>query len=281
MIDFKALEEKVAPHMPQTTPAELAQACQRSLDETLDPDWPIGSPLEALKILMMWEAYNDRTFPPLEKLVYALTHSHHHEHADLRSMGVERVYRESLTTKHVSIAWHLAGRYSYDDELVRIMTKEGWPSYRLVDFGAAPWIQTLFFAKKGLRVTAINQNAESDVNKFGRFLAAYKGITTVEDFGSEDPAWRTKEFDVVYSVDVFEHIPPLPDGTPGWIPFAEDLLKTLVSGGIFNVNSPLDYDPGVPKEVAYHNVHFTSPISVDQWCESKGMIRDGYIWRKK
>lgn len=279
MINFADLEASVAAQVPHHVPVELQSSCKCA---PIDPDWPISGPIEALKLMMMWDVYQGRPLQHGSDYIHHLTHSHAYEHDDLRSLGVARLYKESWTTKNVSIAWHLAGRYDYDVALIDYLTKAGWPSLSMLEFGAAPWIQAIFYANKGLKVTAVNQALESDVNMFGRFLAEYKrgekhGIANY----ASDGAWADdNKYDLIYCVDVLEHIPPLQDGSPGWIPHAERMLRALKPGGIWNVNAPLDYDPGPVKEVSYHNVHFTSPISVDDWCRANGLVQELYLWRK-
>lgn len=278
MINFTTLEAAAAVHLPLEIPSELRSSCKC---EPIDSDWPISGPLEALKLMLMWDVYLDRPIQHGADYIHFLTHSHAHEHDDLRKLGVERLYKESWTTKNVSIAWHLAGRYSYDNALITELGSRGWPKLKMLEFGAAPWIQAIFYAKKGFEVTAVNQAIDSDVNMFGKFLAEYKGVTNIRNFASDDPTWAEKNYyDLIYCVDVLEHIPPNDDGSPGWVSYAEKMLTALKSGGIWNVNAPLDYDPGPVKEVSYHNVHFTSPIQMGDWCLANGLVQEGYLWKK-
>lgn len=265
---------------PEHTPDALIQACKC---EPIDPCWPIGSPLEAIQLLYDWEVDVCGASPiDINTLANWLTHSHHHEYADLKRLGVDRLYRESHFTKCVSIGWHLAGRYTYDIALIDELTRLGWPKWKLIDFGAAPWIQSIYYHRKGLDVTAVNQSLDSEVHRFGKWLAARSNVPdgAIREFGSEDPGWQEITYDIVYAVDVLEHIPPTADGTPGWISYAEALLKTLRQGGIWYVNAPLDVQPGVPRPVETHPVHYTSPISLSEWQAEHGLVQHGYLWIK-
>lgn len=242
--------------------------------------WPLRTFDEALAALAEWERREGRDAPPPTHL-YRLTHSHHHEWDDLRRVGVGTVYVDSIFTKYVSTAWHLAGRFEYDDSLVAELAARGWPSLRLIEFGAAPWIQAIFYARKGLRVAAINQSVESDAHRFGRWLAEREGVRGIDEYASDDPAWRREQADIVYCVDVFEHIPPLADGSPGWVPFAEDLLGTLRPGGVWYANAPLTIEPGTPHPVPTHINHYTSPFSLQDWERDHGLISEGSFLRRK
>jgi len=215
-------------------------------------------------------------------LVYRITHSHHHEYADLTRYGYDSLYRKSRFTAAVSIGWHLAGRYEYDTELIKHLERNGWPKLKLVDFGAACWLQAIFYAKKGLTVDVVNQDLESDANRFGAWLAAKHGVSSITQWNSSvvlEPAWKKNSYDIIYAVDVFEHIPP--DGDkPGWIPYAEQLLASLKPGGIWFVNAPFGYGDGPPTPVESHPVHFSSSIQMSHWNATHGIIQEGYLWRK-
>lgn len=277
--------------IPRETPQALREACKC---EPIDAAWPIQSPLHALELLAEWaEIHNDRDVLRNQKVeqnwapltvtdhVYRLTHSHHHEYADLNRYGYIDLYRRSVFTKYVSIGWHLAGRYTYDNALIEWLAMQGWPRLRLVDFGAAPWIQAIFYARKGLEVTVINESTDSDCHRFGRFLAEKSGVTGIKEFSSLDPAWRKEAFDIVYTVDVLEHIPPEEDGTPGWVRYAEDLYQTLAPKGVMYINAPLEKREGRPVPVATHAVHFTSPYTTQEWCRTKGLVENGGgLWMK-
>ena len=268
-----------------TIPPELKGSCKC---EEIDPDWPISGPIEALNLMEEWALKeNDRDSLDGDVInqgganhVYRLTHSHHHEWADLRRFGVDEVYRKSRFTKCVSVAWHLAGRYYYDVGIIDELTKLGWPKLKLIDFGAAPWIQAIYYAKKGLDVTITNQYLESDCNRFGRWLAEKKDVKGIKEYESADPVWHKEKFDIIYAMDVFEHIPPLPDGTPGWLPYAEALYDCLTPGGIYYASAPFGIGAGTPRPVDTHQNHYTSPISLSEWCEKKGLKLVGPVWRK-
>lgn len=318
---------------PEETPPELTQACA-NIDLSyahrenngpgmrpdtegkmhpvhyLHPAWPIQSNLEALRLLAWWEKLHGRAFNK-EQEVYRLTHSHAGEFTDLETMGYDRLYIESIYTKYVSISWHLAGRYDYDQELLALTLADPFLSpphddlraavekhnkklpRRLIDFGAAPWIQSIFYARLGYAVTAVNQSVESDSNRFGRFLAQVAGVeqgndsSQVQEFSSSDPAWGEQEYDVIYAIDVLEHIPPLADGSPGWVSLADKLKEQLVSIedgglGIWYVNAPLEISSGPVKPVSTHPSHWTSPISTQEWAANNGLINGGgyFSWRK-
>jgi len=268
--DISAVEARVQAIMPAEIPAALQSACKCV---PIDPAWPIQGPLDALRLFTAWDWLEGRTAVKPEDHIKHITHSHAHEWEDVGRFGIENVYRKSLTTKYVSTAWHLAGRYEYDVALIAALTERGWPALQLIDFGAAPWIQSIFYARKGLRVTAINQSTDSDAHRFGQFLAVRSGVADrIVGAGSDDSGWREPaSCDIVYAIDVLEHVPPTPEGTPGWIAYAEALHEALRPGGLWFVNAPLDYDPGTPHPVATHPVHYTSPISTETWAATKGL----------
>jgi len=267
-------------------PPELQSSCKCV---PIDPDWPISGPLEALELLEEWEQLEGGPEPLTAEHIsrnligghiQMLTHSHHYEYADLKRFGVEQLYQKSRSTKYVSIGWHLAGRYEYDVALIAELECLGWPSVKLIDFGAACWIQAIFYANKGLQVDIVNQTLDSDCNRFGRWLAQKKGLLgRINEYSSKDID-QIGEYDIIYAMDVFEHIPPLEDGTPGWIPVATRLLKALKPGGIWQVNSPFGEESGVPHPVSSHEVHYTSPISQSEWNVQQGLVQEGYLWRK-
>jgi hypothetical protein len=272
--------------LPKEIPDALRSACKCA---PIDPNWPIQGPLEALKLMRIWDILEGLPLPDLAEYILRITHSHAAEMVDVNKLGYDRVYRESLTTKYVSIAWHLAGRYEYDTGLIARLESLGWLRRRgvprkMLDFGAAPWIQTCYYASRGLAVTAVNQNVDGDCNRFGEFLATYTGRRDqmrINTFGSDSSEWSAPGYyDLIYCVDVLEHIPPEADGTPGWIKVAEQLLASLKPGGLWFVNAPLDIDLTPVHPVPYHPVHFTSPISVNDWAEAHGLIYDGLLWKK-
>ena len=263
----------------------------------IDPDWSIQDYESAIALLSEWaeregdrevllpgrEASGDefKVHPdPLtfDHHAYRLSHSHAHEWANLRRYGFEGVYTVGRFTKYVAVAWHLAGRHRYDAALVEAWEKAGRPAWTLTDFGAAAWIQSIYWAKKGCRVTAVNKSNESDAARFGAWLAERSGVSGVT--GCSSDCMRDDPIDVAYCMDVFEHIPPLADDSPGWIPYAEALLRALKPGGIFFANAPLDYAPGRPEPTSYHPDHFTSPISLQTWLEANGCYVDGVLWHK-
>lgn len=266
----------------------------------IDPDWPITSHEQAIALLAEWselesdrevlvgggtEAHFEDHPGPLtfDHHAYRLSHSHAHEWANLARYGFEGVYTRGRFTKYVAVAWHLAGRHRYDAALVEAWEKAGKPRWNMIDFGAAAWIQSCFWAKKGLWVTAVNKSNESDAQRFGRWLARLRGIGDRVNGFSSDPVadWAMADHaDVIYCMDVFEHIPPLEDDSPGWIPYAKALLDALRPGGIFFANAPLDFAPGKPTPTSYHPDHFTSPISLSQWLMDNGCYTDGFLFRK-
>ena len=262
--------------VPKEIPADLQSACKC---EPLDPAWPIGGPLDALKFLMAWERYDNQEIHPCSDISHRITHSHHYEYADLIKYGVEEVYKKSLATKYVSIGWHLAGRYNMDNGLIGELDRIGWPKLKFLDFGAAPWIQSIFYRQKGLSVTTVNQTLDSDCHRFGRFMACCLGITDIKEFAS-DAIWDKAQYDVVYCVDVLEHIPPLEDGAPGWVPLAERLLSCWKKGGVGYLNAPFGLEGGAIKPVESHPVHYTSPFSLEGWLDAHGVKQEGYFWRK-
>lgn len=277
-------------------PDELRAACK---NEPIDPDWPIQNPVDAINLLYEWDELEGRPELLLSDQVFNITHSHHQEREDLNRLGVDKLYKQSIFTKCVSIGWHLAGRYTYDDELIRILSGLNWKlggrRPRMVDFGAAPWIQSIFYANKGFNVVAINQSIDSDTHRFGRFLAEKNGFTkngekwvkgggSIEEYSSDDLNWTTQQFDIVYAVDVFEHIPPESDGSPGWIKYADTLFNCLTVGGIWFVNAPFEMDKGPIKSVESHPVHFTCPFTIQEWNEKKGLVHEQfghYLWHTK
>ena len=279
----KALEWGKA-QVPKETPRALVEACKC---EPIDPDWPIQSPLHALELMFAWEELTQRERRrSVEEHTNWITHSHHHEYDDLNRLGYAKLYQEGEATKYVSIGWHLAGRYYYDVALIEDLEKRGWPKLKLIDFGAAAWIQACFYRKKGFDVTVVNQGLESDSNRFGRFLAEANGVKGIREFSSDDPAWADASYDIIYAMDVFEHIPP--DGEePGWLKYADQLLETLKPGGLYFANAPFGEGKGTPKPVDSHPVHYTSPISLGEWCIDRGLVQEGYLtkkplnWKKK
>lgn len=281
-------------HVPKGIPEDLRNACKC---EPIDPDWPIGGPLDALRVLMAWEHYDNQPKHTIGEIAYRITHSHHFEYEDLQRYGVAEVYQKSLATKYVSIGWFLAGRYNQDNFLVEEFTRLGWPNFKLLDFGAAPWIQSIFYAKKGFDVTAVNQSRSSDCHRFGMFLAEANGLTRqhvgepletvwtkafsngkIRSYAS-DESWHEQTYDVIYAVDVLEHIPPNPDGSLGWIPLAERMLNALKPGGMCYISAPFEKADGVARPVETHPVHYTSPISIEDWLRAEGMIYKGW-WEK-
>lgn len=261
--------------IPQEIPQELRNACKC---EPIDSAWPIATPREALVYLAAWELYDGQQEHSVHELTHRITHSHHYEKEDLLKYGVEQVYTHSLSTKYVSIGWHLSGRYSQDNGLIGELDRLGWPQYEFLDFGAAPWIQALFYSNKGLDVSIVNKDLNSDCNRFGRFMAHADNNYSVLEYNSNDN-WDSKKYDVIYSVDVLEHIPPLPDGSPGWLSYAERLMNCWKVGGIGYLNAPFDI-ANIVKPVEYHPVHYTSPISLGDFLIDHGAVQEGYFWRK-
>lgn len=297
--------------IPTEVPGALRSACKCV---PIDPDWPISGPLHAMELMRDWDIKEDkRTDWGQSQYERAITHSHAGEFEDLQRLGPTRVYKESIYTKFVSIGWHLAGRYEYDVDFIRLLTEMNWLSPRgeqltMIDFGAAPWIQSIFYANKGLDVIAVNADLESDCNRFGRFLAERNGYERIPgkpeykitdtwfkgsnglahdnerwitEESSFEEGWKDYSYDIVYAIDVLEHIPPQADGSPGWVPVADKLYEQLSPGGIWYVNAPLTYDTTV-HPVPTHPVHFTSPISHEAWATAKGLIPTSYscVWRK-
>lgn len=258
---------------PTEMPGDLLSACKC---EPIDPAWPVQDPIDALHVLHAWDILNGKEGTTNS---HRLTHSHHYESLDLARMGVTRLYRESDTTKYVSVAWHLAGRYTYDETLIKELDRLGWPKLKMVDFGAAPWIQSIFYTKKGLDVTAVNQSIDSDTHQFGKFLAHIRGASGIKEAASDDP-WDAEQYDIIYAIDVLEHIPPLPDGSMGWVPYAERLLKALKPGGLWYVNAPFGISDGPIRPVDTHQVHYTSPIRIEDWALAHGLVQDLYLWKK-
>ena len=277
-------------------PLELKNSCKC---EPIDPDWPIQDPVQALNLLYEWDALEGLPEKTLFEQIFGLTHSHHHEYEELDRLGVDRLYKEGRYTKCVSIAWHLAGRYTYDEEFIRILSASNWKingyTPRLIDFGAAPWIQSIFYANKGMHVTAVNQSIESDAHRFGRFLAEKHGYYkkgdkwvhndpnkgTISEYDSDDKRWQIHSFEIVYAIDVFEHIPPDPDGTAGWIKYADMLYDCFVPGGMWYVNAPFGIQDGPILPVESHPVHYTSPFTIQEWNAKKGLVQKLYMWHKK
>lgn len=265
----KALAD-TAKLLPASTPPGLAAACPGIDKANLEPAWPIRNNLQAVHYMLAWNLLTG-TPTTVEEEDFRLTHAHAGEFEDLAKYGPVEVYRKSIYTKYVSVSWHLAGRYTYDNELIEWLTAAGWPSWRLIDFGAAPWVQALYYAAKGLDVTVVNSALDSDCHNFGRFLAQIHGYSgKIKEYVSEDLAWTTSTYDVVYSVDALEHIPPLPNGRPGWLPYATHLYNALRPAGVFYANAPLEYDTDC-HPVSFHPVHYTSPLSLQSWCEQMGM----------
>lgn len=267
--------------LPIGCPEELQNACKID-SATIDPAWPIHTNLEAVHYLLAWNLLCG-TKTTVADEVYRLTHSHAGEFEDLAKTDSQRVYAESIYTKYVSVSWHTAGRYSYDDELVKALIGRDCSKMSMVDFGAAPWIQAIFYARKGFNVTVVNKSLESDCHLFGKFLATIHGVADriIERASDDERWWTEKKYDVAYCVDVLEHIPPEADGTPGWIRFAKRLADSLKPDGIFYQNAPLDIEPGVPHRVSYHPVHFTSPISLQDWSKEQGFASEGcFLWRR-
>lgn len=262
--------------LPEKIPQPLVEACKC---EPVDPMWPIKDPLEAIRYLMAWERYDGQELHSLDEITHRLTHSHYYEQEDLKKYGVEQVYQKSLSTKFVSIAWFLCGRYGQDIGLIAELDRLGWPPLRFIDFGGAPWLQAIFYRRKGLKVTVVNQTKDSDCHRFGRFLAACYGIDDIREYSAEE-AWDATEYDVIYCCDVLEHIPPLADGSPGWVPIAERLINALVPKGLAYLNAPLEIAEGPPRPVEHHPVHYTSPFSLGSLLETKGVWQEGYFLRK-
>ena len=261
----------------------------------IDPDWPIQSPEHAIELLMEWDEQEHGKARPLEWYIEALTHSHAGEQEDLQKYGYEQVYDKSEYTKLVSISWHLAGRFEYDDELIKKIQSGAfenlnapitWHRPRLLDFGAAPWIQAIFYYKKGFDVWVSNKNLESDVNRFGRFLAnkalgADDGHVEFIEIEPESVlTLPTGCLDVAYTVDVLEHIPPEVDGSPGWVKYADALYRATKPGGVMYLNAPLDKAETV-RPVEYHVVHFTSPFDLEDWAQDKDFVEKGYFVRRR
>lgn len=264
--------------LPEKTPPMLAAACPGVDANPVDEDWPFHNNLEAIRLMLAWNKLKG-TPTTVEEEDFRLTHSHGGEFDHLAKYGVDELY-SCIYTTYVSVSWHLAGRHTYEAELVKALPTLP-PHATLIDFGAAPWVESLYYAKKGLNVIAVNKRLDSDCHQFGKFMAQVVGIGSVMEMESDEvfniPAGS---IDIVYAMDVFEHIPPCADGSPGWIPYAEALFRALKPNGIWYANAPLDKDTTC-HPVVYHPSHYTSPISLQEWSDQHGMPQAGTFLRRK